>query len=49
MLRLMLTDQSWSRLLEAIEDTRAYRTDNLRLAVEDILWWFRTGAPWCGL
>ena len=25
MLRLMLTDQSWSSLLEAIEDTRAYR------------------------
>lgn len=46
MLRLMLTDQSWSRLLAAIEDTRAYLTDNLRLTVEGILWRFRTGAPW---
>lgn len=46
MLRLMLSDQSWSRLLKAIENTRAYRTDNLRLTVEGILWRFRTGAPW---
>ncbi len=46
MLRLMLSDSLWTRLLEAIDDTRAYRTENLRMSVEGILWRFRTGAPW---
>jgi transposase len=46
MLRLMLSDLLWCRLLDAIADTRAYRTENLRMSVEGILWRFRTGAPW---
>ncbi len=36
MLRLMLPDSLWTRLLEAIDDTRAYRTENLRMSVEGI-------------
>jgi transposase len=46
MLRLMLSDSLWALLLEAFEDTRAYKTENLRMSVEGILWRFRTGAPW---
>jgi transposase len=46
MIRLLLTDKLWLRLVNAIKETNAYQTDNLRLTLEGILWRFRTGAPW---
>ena len=46
MIRLMLTDSLWVRLLNAIKETNAYQTESLRMTVEGILWRFRTGAPW---
>ena len=46
MIRLLLTDSLWNRLLTAINKTNAYQTENLRMTVEGILWRFRTGAPW---
>lgn len=49
MIRLLLTDSLWNRLLTAINKTNAYQTENLRMTVEGILWRFRTGAPWLDL
>lgn len=46
MIRMMLCDSLWGRLLGAIKETNAYETDNLRMTIEGILWRFRTGAPW---
>lgn len=46
MVRLLLTENLWKRLLDAIEETNAYRTENLRMTVEGILWRLRTGTPW---
>lgn len=46
MVRLMLSDRLWETLQNAMEGTRAYQTENLRMTVEGILWRFRTGAPW---
>lgn len=46
MIRLLLTDDLWNRLLDALKETNAYQTENLRMTIEGILWRFRTGAPW---
>lgn len=46
MIRLMLSDCLWDRLVTSIRKTSAYETENLRMTVEGILWRFRTGAPW---
>lgn len=46
MLRLVLSDPLWDRLFLAIIRTSVYETANLRMALEGILWRFRTGAPW---
>lgn len=46
MIRIMLSDCLWDRLLRAVKVTKAYETENLRMTIEGILWRFRTGAPW---
>lgn len=46
MLRLMLTDESWSRLIPILLDCGIYFKPGLRLVVEGILWKLRTGSPW---
>src|SRR3989338_2342945 len=46
MARTTLSDSHWERLCEAIARCDAYKTENLRTAIEGILWRHRTGAPW---
>lgn len=46
MARTTLSDTNWERLCDAISRSKAYKTENLRTAIEGILWRHRTGAPW---
>lgn len=46
MLRMMLTDQGWSRLVPILKSLRVHYSPGIRLFVEAVLWKVRTGAPW---
>ena len=46
MLRLMLTDESWSKLRDIMEEYGIYNKPKLRKTVEGILYRMRTGIPW---
>ena len=46
MLRLSLSDAKWELWEKNLHDCGVYKTKNLRLIVEGILWRIRTGAPW---
>jgi len=46
MLRLSLTDEKWLVWQKKLQGHGVYKTENLRLVVEGILWRVRTGAPW---
>ena len=46
MLRLVLTDGHWSKLMPIMLDCGIYFKPGLRRVVEGILWKLRTGAPW---
>lgn len=46
MLRLMLTDEHWSKLRTIMREHGIYDKPNLRKTVEGILYRMRTGLPW---
>lgn len=46
MLRLMLTDEHWSKLRTIMREYGIYDKPNLRKTVEGILYRMRTGLPW---
>ena len=46
MIRLMLTDEHWSRLRAIMREHGIYDKPNLRKTVEGILYRMRTGLPW---
>ena len=46
MLRLMLTDEHWSKLKTIMSEHGIYDKPNLRKTVEGILYRMRTGLPW---
>lgn len=48
MLRLVfsVSEETWDRLESSLVEVGIYRTKNLRLIVEGILWRLRSGAPW---
>jgi transposase len=46
MLRLMLTDEHWSKLRTIMREHRIYDKPHLRKTVEGILYRMRTGLPW---
>ncbi len=46
MLRLMLTDDMWSRVSPALHKCGVYDKKRLRIIMEGILWRMRTGSPW---
>ena len=46
MLRLMLTDEHWSKLKTIMSEHGMYDKPNLRKTVEGILYRMRTGLPW---
>lgn len=46
MIRLMLTDEHWSRLRPIMRENGIYDKRNLRKTVEGILYRMRTGLPW---
>ena len=46
MIRLMLTDEHWSRLKTIMRENGIYDKPNLRKTVEGILYRMRTGLPW---
>lgn len=46
MLRLMLTDEHWSKLRDIMRKHGIYDKPNLRKTVEGILYRMRTGLPW---
>lgn len=46
MARLMLTDETWSKLRVIMQQHRIYDKPNLRMIVEAILYRMRVGCPW---
>lgn len=46
MLRLMLTDDMWSRVRPALYACGVYEKKRLRIIIEGILWRMRIGSPW---
>ena len=46
MLRLMLTDELWSKLRKIMLQHRIYDKPNLRMIVEAMLYRMRVGCPW---
>jgi transposase len=46
MVRVLLTDEFWSRLRNIFLHCGAYDTENLRMTVEGILYKLRVGCPW---
>ena len=46
LLRMMLDDRMWRRWEPILTEIGVRETKRLRMAVEGILWKFRTGAPW---
>lgn len=46
MVRLMLSDELWSKLRTIMRQNGVYDKSNLRLTVEAILYRMRVGCPW---
>jgi transposase len=46
MLRLMLSEHLWPKLMPLLMSSGIYQTDHLRMTLEAILWRLRCGAPW---
>ena len=46
MLRLMLSDEHWSKLSTIMKEHGIYHKPNLRMIVEGILYRMRVGCPW---
>ncbi|WP_338635001.1 IS5 family transposase [Spirobacillus cienkowskii] len=46
MLRLMITDQLWSRLAPLLKEFKIHFSNRIRIFMEAVFWKLRTGAPW---
>ena len=46
MVRLMLSDERWSKLLVIMRQHKIYNKPSLRMIVEGMLYRMRTGCPW---
>ncbi|RDB35091.1 MAG: transposase, partial [Spirobacillus cienkowskii] len=46
MLRLMITDQLWSRLTPLLKEFKIHFSNRIRIFMEAVFWKLRTGAPW---
>ncbi|MBX9838880.1 MAG: transposase [Silvanigrellaceae bacterium] len=49
MLRLMITDQMWSKLAPKLKEFKIHFSNRIRIFMEAVFWKLRTGVPWMDL